>query len=61
MIKLCSDILLQIAQTFVHFIQRVAPTSAPVNVLSPLVVLGSRQYNLLSLCQLLSALTIISH
>ena len=59
MTKLCSNILLQIAQTFVHFIQRVAPTSA--HVLSPLVVLGSRQYNLLSLCQLLSALTIISH
>ena len=30
MIKLCSDILLQITQTFAAFTQRAAPTSAPV-------------------------------
>ena len=32
MIKLCSDILLQITQTFAAFTQRAAPASAPVPV-----------------------------
>ena len=31
MIKLCSDILLQITQTFAAFTQRAAPTSAPLH------------------------------
>ena len=37
MIKLCSDILLQITQTFAAFTQRAAPMSAPVLSHAPTV------------------------